>query len=104
MLSATNLVANANAASQNVYISDTNSGAVAINAASGAGSAFSVTAPNATSLTTTGTIDLGNTNSGATVSLTAGAGTLAVQAAIGNGTTPVGTTYLSSYNNLRSTD
>ena len=102
LLSASNVIANANAANQNVYISDSSSGAVAINGASGAGNIFSLTAPNATSLATTATIDVGNTNAGAVVTLTASVGSLSLGGAIGNNVTPVGTVNLISCNDLQS--
>ena len=95
-------VANVSAnAAGSVFISNSASGVVSLGTSS-AGSDFNFIATNASTLQTTGTIDAGNTNPNATVSLSAQAGSLSIGANIGNNTTPVGTTSLTAFNDLQS--
>ena len=80
LLSASNLIANASAASQNIYISDTNSGTTTINGASGANGTFA--------LTTAGSLVLGANVSGAVDTITAsGSGTITQTAGTVTGST-----------------
>src|SRR5208283_2521638 len=99
-----NISANAAAAS---YITDNNAGTVTISGPSSAAGVFSLTAPNASSLTNTATIDAGTyAVAGSTVSLTASStantGAITLGANIGSSGTPITSVTLSQAANITS--